>query len=179
MARWIALLRGVNVGGHNKLPMKPLQAALAASGLTDVATYLQSGNIVFSHSGTHAKLAAQISDVIAAKFGFRPSIKLLRHAELTAAATANPFPEAEQAEEGKTLHLFFLDGAPAADRAAALDALSTPSERWALVGQVFYLHAPEGFGRSKLALQAERKLQTGATSRNWRSVCALLEMAGV
>jgi uncharacterized protein (DUF1697 family) len=174
--RWIALLRGVNVGGHNKLPMKALQAALTASGLADVATYMQSGNIVFSHAGgTAAGLASHIADVIAAEFGFRPGIKLLRHAEFAAAAKANPFPEAED----KALHLFFLDGKPPSGYAAALDAIRAPSEHWALTGEVFYLHTPDGFGRSKLAAQTEKKLKTGATARNWRSIQALLELSAV
>jgi uncharacterized protein (DUF1697 family) len=174
--RWIALLRGVNVGGHNKLPMKALQAALAASGLADVATYVQSGNILFSHTGgTAPALAAHIGGVIADRFGFRPYIKLLRHTELAAAAKANPFPEAEE----KTLHLFFLDGKPTPNYAAALDSIRAPSERWALAGEVFYLHTPDGFGRSKLAAQAEKKLKTEATARNWHSIQALLEMSAV
>ncbi len=156
--------------------MKALQAALTAAGLTDVTTYVQSGNIVFSHAGgTAPALAAQIGDVIAGQFGFRPGVKLLRHSELAAAAAANPFPKAEE----KALHLFFLDGKPAPGHAAALDALRAPTESWALAGEVFYLHTPDGFGRSKLALQAEKKLKIGATARNWRSIQALLEMSAV
>jgi len=176
---WIALLRGVNVGGNNKLPMKALQTALTAGGFAGVATYIQSGNVVFQAEGTAAALAAQTGDIIATQFGFRPGIKLLRRTELAAAAKANPFPEAAAEEGGKQLHLFFLDGPPDAGHAAALDAIRTPTERWALAGGVFYLHTPEGFGRSKLAAQAEKKLKISATARNWRSIQALLELSAV
>jgi uncharacterized protein (DUF1697 family) len=176
---WVALLRGVNVGGHNKLPMKALQEALGAAGFTGVATYIQSGNIIFRHAGTAPALATQIADIIAAQFGFRPAVKLLRRTELAAAARANPFPAAALQDDGKQLHLFFLDGAPDAGHATALNALCTPAECWALKGGVFYLHTPEGFGRSKLAAQAEKKLKTGATARNWRSIQALLELSSV
>ena len=175
MARWIALLRGINVGGHNKLPMKPLQEALTEAGFADVATYVQSGNIIFSHSGPASALAATITGTIAARFGFQPGVKILSRAELAAASAANPFPGAED----KALHLFFLDGAPAPDHAAALDAIRAPSENWNLTGGVFYLHTPDGFGRSKLAAQAEKKLKTGATARNWRSIQALLALSPV
>jgi uncharacterized protein (DUF1697 family) len=177
---WIALLRGVNVGGHNKLPMPALKTALGASGFADVATYIQSGNIVFRHAkSTAPALAAQIGDIIAAQFGFRPGIKLLRRAELASAAKANPFPQAAQDDEGRQLHLFFLDGPPASGHAAAFDALRSPTESWALAGGVLYLHTPDGFGHSKLAAQAEKKLKTGTTARNWRSIQALLELSAV
>ena len=178
MERWIALLRGVNVGGHNKLPMKQLQAALGAAGFSDVATYVQSGNIVFRYAGASAPaLGTRIGDVIETQFGFRPGVKILRRAELAAAAEANPFPQAALADEGKQLHLFFLDGEPASGHAAALDALRTGGEGWALADGVLYLHTPEGFGRSKLAARAEAVLKTSATARNWRSVQALLELS--
>lgn len=177
MQGWVALLRGVNVGGHNKLPMRALQEHLTAAGFAGVATYIQSGNIVFQAQGTAPALAARIGDLIQAQFGFRPAVKLLRRAELAAAAKANPFPDAATQDDGKQLHLFFLDGPPDAAHAAALDALRAPAEFWALAGGVFYLHTPDGFGRSKLAAQAEKKLKTGTTARNWRSIQALLALS--
>lgn len=165
------------MGGHNKLPMKALQAALTGAGFTDVATYIQSGNIIFRQiNGSAPALATQIGDIIAAQFGFRPGLKLMRRAELAAAAQANPFPHAAQRENGLHLHLFFLDGPPAADHAAALDAIRTPTEHWVLAGGVLYLHTPDGFGRSKLATRTEAKLKTRTTARNWRTVQALLAL---
>jgi uncharacterized protein (DUF1697 family) len=185
---WIALLRGVNVGGKNKLPMKELAALLETLGLSDVRTYIQSGNAVFQGPrGPAPALAAAIASAIEDTFDFRPGVIVIGKEEFAKAAASNPFPEAAQ-EDGKTLHLFFLGEAPpkggskkksAAKTldAACLDAVTLPSERWRVAGAVFYLHAPEGFGNSKLAAKAERCLGVPATARNWRTVCELLKLA--
>jgi uncharacterized protein (DUF1697 family) len=180
MKTWIVLLRGVNVGGNNRLPMKALAAELESLGFSDVRTYIQSGNVVFRGPGQKPDaLAAKIRGAILGKFGFEPAVLAIEAVDFAAAAAANPFPESTSEMEGRTVHLFFLDQVPKEVPRDRLDAVRVASERWQLKGKVLYLHAPEGFGNSKLATQAERILGVPATARNWRTVCALLEMAGL
>ena len=177
MKTWIALLRGVNVGGNNKLPMKSLATELEALGLSEVRTYIQSGNVVFKGpSQKPDALAAQIRGAILGKFGFEPAVLAIEGKDFAAAAAANPFHDSTGELEGRTVHLFFLAQAPKSIPSERLDAARIPSERWKLVGKVLYLHCPEGFGTSKLAVQAERILGVSATARNWRTVSVLLEM---
>jgi uncharacterized protein (DUF1697 family) len=192
---WIALLGGVNVGGKNKLPMKELASEIEALGFENVRTYIQSGNVVFrsprakqelgspSAAGIAASIiAASIAGSIKNKFGFQPGVIVLSKEELTRAAASNPYAEAENELEGRALHLFFLDvplrDSPPKMDARSLDAVKRPTERWQVVGSIFYLHAPEGFGTSKLAARAERCLGVPATARNWRTVSELLKLAG-
>jgi uncharacterized protein (DUF1697 family) len=177
MSTWILLLRGINVGGKHSLPMKALKDDLKGLGLQHVKTYIQSGNVVFQSSGSvPSGLGATISDVLEAHHGFRPHVLLLSADALEKAAAANPFPEAEA--EPKSLHLFFLDTAPTAPDLDALTALRLPSEHFHLEGKVFYLHAPDGIGRSKLAARVEKALGVTTTARNWRTVQKLQELAG-
>ena len=179
MKTWIALLRGVNVGGRHIVPMKALTSELEALGLTDIKTYIQSGNIVFRDSKrTAAALAAEIGNAINARFGFEPHVAVISYKDFAGSVTSNPFYESMTDENGKTLHLFFLDRTPLDLDQNRLEAIRQPSERWQLNGQVFYLHTPEGFGDSKLAVQVEKILGVPTTARNWRTVCALLELAG-
>lgn len=176
MSTWVALLRGINVGGNNPLPMADLTAVLQGLGLSDVRTYIQSGNAVFrGPKAAGPALAERISEAIAARQGFRPDILVLSGEELEQAAAANPFPEAEA--EPKALHLFFLAQAPLTPDLAALNGCKADSERFALRESVFYLHAPDGIGRSKLAARVERCLGVATTARNWRSVAKILDMA--
>ena len=171
----IALLRGINVGGHNKLPMKDLKTVLAKLGLTDVQTYIQSGNVVFQNGRTDLPaLAQEMSAAIGKSHGFAPQIMLLSLAELVTAVSRNPFPATD--EQHKTLHFYFLESAPPNPDLASLEALKSATEQFTLIDSVFYLHAPDGIGRSKLAVKVERALGVPATARNWRTVNKLLEM---
>ncbi len=175
MTTLIALLRGINMGGHHKLPMTELAALLTGIGLRDVRTYIQSGNVVFRNSGKDkAALAAKISAAIEEKHGFAPQVLLLDADELRKAMANNPYPEAEATPA--SLSLLFLAETPSHPDLKALEALRISSERFKLVGKVFYLHAPEGFGRSKLAARAEKLLGVAASGRNWNTVCKLAEM---
>jgi uncharacterized protein (DUF1697 family) len=177
VSNWIALFRGINVGGRNILPMKALAATLEAEGFSDVKTYIQSGNVVFgSKAGTAGSLATRIARAVMRAHGFAPKVFVLAAAELKRAASANPFPAAET--EPNRLHLFFLSEKPKSADLAALNRLRAGGELFVIRGKVFYLHAPDGVGNSKLAAAAERHLGVDATARNWRTVLALLEMAG-
>ncbi|MEZ4728776.1 MAG: DUF1697 domain-containing protein [Caldilineaceae bacterium] len=145
-------------------------------GLQNVKTYIQSGNVIFQSDRTdQAALSAEISAAIGKSHGFSPAILLLTEDALRAAINANPFPEGE--DDPKSLHLFFLEPAPQTPDLAALEALKTETERFALIGQVFYLHAPDGIGRSKLAEKFGRGWGVNITARNWRTVSKLMEMA--
>ena len=121
-------------------------------------------------------MSRDMADLIAADFGFRPHILTMSQAELNAAIAANPYAAAAQTDP-KTVHLYFLSAVPTAPDIAALDAIKTGTEQYALKGAVFYLHAPDGVGRSKLASRAEAKLGVSATARNYRTVLKLSELA--
>jgi uncharacterized protein (DUF1697 family) len=176
MTTYIALLRGINVIGNNKLPMQELSALLTGMGLREVQTYIQSGNVVFrSTAKNRAALAAKIEAAIEAQHGFAPRVLLLDPAELRAAMAGNPYPQA--VSNPRSLHLFFLDEAPQQPDLPALKAVRTDTEHFKLVGKVFYLHTPDGVGRSKLASRIEKALGVAATARNWNTVCKLAEMA--
>ena len=177
MRTWIALLRGVNVGGRNKLPMQALVSELRALGLCDIRTYIQSGNVVFRGPGKPATLGRAIGAAIAVKFGFTPQVVVLSEQDLAAAAAGNPFPEASADREGRLVHLFFLSATPRALDRQRLETARAPRERWEVRGRLLYLHAPDGVGESKLARQVEAILGVTATARNWRTVCALLDLA--
>jgi uncharacterized protein (DUF1697 family) len=172
----IALLRGINVGGNNRLPMRDLVVNLQALGLQNVQTYIQSGNVVFqTNRSSLPELAHEIGAAIEASHGFRPQVMLLRLAELETAVTHNPFPEAQA--DHKTLHFYFLESVPPAPDLALLATLKTEREQFELSETVFYLHAPDGIGRSKLAEKVEKALGVAATARNWRTVSKMMEMA--
>lgn len=169
MNTYIALLRGINVGGNNKLPMRDLVVLLESLGLQKVKTYIQSGNIVFqSEQADPAQLSQAITGAIRRSHGFAPYTLILDSQALLAAMAANPFPEGEA--EPKSLHLFFMDRSPQAFDTAALDRVKTPNERYRLIDKVFYLHAPDGIGRSKLAELAAKGWGVNITARNWRTV---------
>lgn len=176
MPTFIALLRGINIGGTHPLPMKELVAILEALGCTNVATYIQSGNAVFKcQVGLAAQLAEKISREVGRRRGFEPSVILLTLKELEQAMRRNPFPEAEA--DPTRLAVGFLGKAPQKPDLAGLEALRLKSERFAVVERCFYLYAPNGFGKSKLASRAEKLLGVPMTARNWRTVGKIREMA--
>ncbi len=174
MKTYIALFRGINVGGNNILPMKELVALLQDIGLQNVKTYIQSGNAVFqSKTGDVKSLAQKIGAAIKKNHGFEPTIWLLEANTLAQAIKSNPYPEAE----ANTLHLSFLSSIPPNPDLKALEKIKTASERFQLANDVLYLHAPDGIGRSKLAASLERLLGIPATSRNLNTVRKVMEMA--
>ena len=175
MPTYVALLRGVNVGGARKLPMKELAPALAGLGLEDVVTYIQSGNVVFrAPAGGRAKLVSQVEQAIETAFGLDVTVVLRTPAELAKIVAASPFDE----PEGKNLHVAFLDRRPAKAALAKLDPDRSPPDEFAVVGTEVYLRFPNGSGRTKLGADYfERTLGVRATARNWRTVTKLLELA--
>lgn len=176
MHTYLALFRGINVGGKNAILMKDLVAILEGMKASKVKTYIQSGNLVFQSA---EKNPAQLSQKIAAEIkkthGFEPSILVLSPDAMRKAIEENPFPEA--ATDPASLHLGFLAAKPLHPDLAKLASLKKESERFHLGDGVFYLHAPEGVGKSKLAATAEKLLGVRMTDRNWRTVAKLMEMA--
>jgi uncharacterized protein (DUF1697 family) len=175
MNTYIALFRGINVGGTGILPMKELAHLLEELGCAGVRTYIQSGNAVFRHRASAPGLVKKIRAAVGAAKGFEPQLLLLTEDHVARAAASNPFPEGE--EDPSKLHLSFLTAKPEQPDLETLERLSANGERFELKGDVFYLHAPEGIGRSKMAAKVEKALGVPATGRNWRTVQKILEMA--
>jgi uncharacterized protein (DUF1697 family) len=176
MKTYIALFRGVNVGGTNVLPMKDLVALLENIGSQNVKTYIQSGNAVFQNQEENPSLLSnKIRVTLKKRHGLEPQVLLLTPEEIERAIESNPFPEAES--EPKTLHIHFLASMPKNPDLGALESIKSDRERFALKDRVFYLHAPEGIGRSKLAANTENLLGVAITGRNWRTVCKIMTMA--
>jgi uncharacterized protein (DUF1697 family) len=176
MNTYIALFRGINVGGSNILPMKELVARLQSLECEKVRTYIQSGNAVFRHAEhSPAQLSASIREAIRDSHGFPPDVLILTVESLERAVASNPFPDAET--EPSKLHLFFLATVPDNPDIESLEKMRAESERFVLKTDVAYLHAPDGIGRSRLAARLEKALGVSGTGRNWRSVCKILEMA--
>lgn len=176
MKTYIALFRGINVGGNNTLPMKELVAVLEGLGSRNVKTYIQSGNVVFvSQEKDTSGLSSKIRVEIKQRRGFEPHVLLLELEDLEKVVKKNPFPEAET--DPKALHAGFLASVPENPNLKTLESLKQGDERFQLIDKVFYLYAPEGIGRSKLAAKAERLLGVPMTDRNWRTVCKIREMA--
>jgi uncharacterized protein (DUF1697 family) len=177
MNTYIALIRGINVGGKNILPMKDLVALLEDIGARNVRTYVQSGNAVFQSAEKNpAQLSKQLAAEIKKRHGFEPYVLILGLDAIKRAMADNPFPEAEA--DPSSLHLGFLASAPKDPDLEKLNSLRKESERFHLSDIVFYLHAPEGVGRSKLAASAEKLVGVPMTDRNWKTVCKIRELAG-
>ncbi|WP_329041500.1 DUF1697 domain-containing protein [Streptomyces sp. NBC_00178] len=175
---YAALLRGVNVSGHRRVPMAELRTVLGELGHEDVATYLQSGNAVFrSAAGDEKALAVGIERAIEERFGFPVDCLVRPGAYLADVADGCPFPAGEL--EPRQLHVTYFDRAVDDARFAPLDAEAFHPEEFRLGDRALYLYAPEGLGRSKLAVALGRPaLNRGlvATSRNWNTVVRLVEM---
>src|SRR5690606_28301508 len=160
MKTWIALLRGINVGGKNSVPMKWLQGEMEAWGYSAVRYYIQSGNLVFD---SPKRPEGEIGDLIEKTWGFRPYVLILDREELLEAQLHCPY----QSDQGKDIHYFFMEDTPTSPRLELLDGVKKDSESYALFKRVLYLHAPEGIGTSKLFEKMERAFpSTRMTARN-------------
>ena len=187
MATYVALLRGINVGGTGKLAMSDLRAVVASLGHTDIATYIQSGNVVFAtqdnDAGTLA-LAAGLERSIAETLRLQPRVVVLSCDELAQVVRGNPYPNESNP---KLLHAVFPGRDPEpdlADRVAAAErqaAAKGSRDSARVVGRTLFLHTPDGFGRSELAALLARNggpmaVSSGGTARNWATVTKLLAL---
>lgn len=170
--QWVALLRGVNVGGANKVPMASLRQTAITLGWTDVRTYIASGNLLFRATGTSDVLATKLRHAVASQFGVDVPSFVIDADELARVVAACPFTP----ETGSHVHAFFLWSDPVLDR-AMLDRWRAPSETILLVGRVAWLHAPEGIGRSKLVEKiAHVVTRTDMTARNLNTLLAIVKL---
>lgn len=173
----VCLLRGVNLGGHNKIKMEVLRALCDSLGLCDAQTYVQSGNVVFRTAERNlTRLASRIEDAIEKEVGFRPSVILRTPSDLKAVIATNPFAKRPGLEPGKLL-VTFLPADPSADVRHTVSNLKTDPEEVHVRGREVYTYFPDGMGRSKLVPVMERILKKSGTGRNWNTVTKLLEMA--
>jgi uncharacterized protein (DUF1697 family) len=174
----VALLRGLNLGGSNRLPMKELAALFVDAGCREVVTYIQSGNVVFqAGDAVAARIPAQIREAIAARYGFQVPIVTRAAAEMAQVVQSNPF--LQEGADPAALHVVFLAEAPDAARVESLDPHHSPTDRFILRGRELYLHCPNGLARTKLTNDYfDRRLGTISTMRNWRTVLKLHELAG-
>jgi uncharacterized protein (DUF1697 family) len=171
----ILLFRGINVGGNKIVKMQALRAVLAESGFSDVATYIQSGNVVLTSEHDEDETAAIVEAAFPAAFGFtsRPTVRSLERWRRLVAE--NPFRAAAE-EDGRRVHAVLQDGVPTGEALEALRALAT-TERIEVIGDVLYLHTPDGFGQSAVASALDRELRVPLTARNWNTVLKILELA--
>ncbi len=175
MNTWIALLRGINVGGNNILPMKDLKALCESLGFKDVQTYIQSGNCVFrSDTADATTVSSLLEGAIEEGFGFRPPVLAVTEGDLTSAIATNPYPDGDP----KCVQLFFLFEPASTADLTTLQGLKASSEQFELTDKVFYLHAPDGIGRSKLVAKVDKFIPVEKTARNLRTALKLQEMAG-
>lgn len=172
MSGSIILLRGVNVGGRNRLPMKDLAAMLEGLGCAHVKTWIQSGNAVVDG----APKAEDIAAAVKRDAGFSCRAFVISAAALKKAAASCPFQK-EAAASGKSVHVFFLDGRAKPEAVEALGALRRPREDFAIAGDTLYLFSPEGVAASQIAEKIDRTLGVATTGRNWNTVMKLIELA--
>jgi uncharacterized protein (DUF1697 family) len=175
MTSYVALLRGINVGGKNKVPMAKLREVFAGLGHEDVATYIQSGNVVFTSPDQEAKVAREIAAAILAEFGFDVPVTVRTRAALAKVTRDNPYLQAG-ADESK-LHVMFLAAKPTAAAIRQLDPHRCPPDEFTVRGREIYLLLPNGMARTKMTNDYfDRRLGTHSTARNWRTVNRLLAL---
>lgn len=173
----VALLRGINVGGKNKLPMKELAAMFVDAGCNDVRTYIQSRNVLFRAEPTLGEdIPSLVSASILSRFGYRIPVVARTARELQAIVQANPF--LEHSAELDKLHVAFLSEVPDPAKVEALDANRSSPDEFAVLGREIYLYCPNGLARTKLTNNYfDSTLSTTSTIRNWKTVLKLLDMA--
>ncbi len=186
MTTMVALLRSVNVGGRNRVPMAELRSMAEALGFGAVQTYVQSGNLVFTGSGSPATVAATLEQGITDTFGLEVPVIVRSTRQLARILTANPF--AVPGVDPKTVHVTFLAGPPPRQQAQELARMAADAhgdgpvgaDRFRLAGPDVFLHCPGGYGVTKLNNAFfERRTGVVATTRNWRTVTTLCAMAGL
>lgn len=176
MRTYVALLRAINLGSRNKIAMADLRSLFAALEAEDVTTYVQSGNVVFrSGARKPVDLTEAIEQRIRRDLGLDVRVLLRTRAELATVVAGNPFTDGEP---DANLHVTFLAETPSRTRIRDLDPQSAPPDELHVAGREVYLRCPNGYGRSKLTNAFfEKRLGVAATTRNWRTVTKLAELA--
>jgi uncharacterized protein (DUF1697 family) len=174
----ISMLRGVNVGGHNKIKMDALRALYESLKLQSPQTYVQSGNVIFfSPEKNLLRLSQRIQDGIHGKFGFRPEVVLRTSAELRNVIANNPFANRRGLDPSKLL-IHFLASDPGQQARAAILEIDTRGEELHIHGNELYIYFNNGIGKTKLSWPLiDKTLKISSTGRNWNSVTKMLEIA--
>jgi uncharacterized protein (DUF1697 family) len=171
LTKYVALLRGVNVGGKNKLPMNELRSLLESLGHGEVRTFIQSGNVVFT--AAKAVTPKSLEAAIKKEFALDITVVIRTARELAAVVKKNPYPRAQPS----ALHVGFMAAKPAAATVAKLDAERYLPDEFAIRGCELYLHLPNGLGRAKLPGYLDRQLKIPTTVRNWNTVNKLIGLS--
>jgi uncharacterized protein (DUF1697 family) len=172
------MLRGINVGGHNRVSMPDLRAAFEHGGYENVTTYVQSGNVVFDARDRQRPSTVEhaVQGLLNDRLGLDVPVLVRSGEELRGVVTANPF--IAEGHDRSQLHVTFLQTRPTAGATRELEGRDFGAERLAVVGREVYLLCPGGYGRTKLTpLMVERALGAATTTRNWKSVLAIGELA--
>jgi uncharacterized protein (DUF1697 family) len=171
----VALLRGINVGGNNALPMKDLAQMFSDAGCKAVRTFIQSGNVIFDAPAGAPGIGDAVKAKIEKRYGYRIPVVIRTSEQLLKTIRGNPFLKAGADE--KTLHVYFLADSPKANAVAGLDPGRSAPDAFHVRGQEIYLHLPNGMARTKLTnAYFDSKLSTICTARNWATVLKLAAM---
>jgi len=162
MNTYIILFRGINVGGHNKLPMKPLVSLLESNGFTNVMYYIQSGNVILDSEKDPTSV---IKSLVSVNFNIIPQVMTLTQKEFINIRANNPYID----EDGKSVHCYICTETPILNNEKT-EKYQLSNERITLVNNTLYLHAPDGIGRSKLVSNIEDCLGVSATGRNMNTI---------
>lgn len=175
----ISMLRGVNLGPHNRIKMDALRALCTSLKFEDVRTYVQSGNVIFrsKQQKNEAEVAKKVQSAIEREYGFRPEVIIRTPEQMRQTIQANPFGQRVKMEPSKVL-VTFLASEPDAEARAALSKLKEYPEELHLEGRELFIYFPNGAGKSKLPWSSlDKRLKTAGTARNWNSVLQILEIA--
>ncbi|MFT3903723.1 MAG: DUF1697 domain-containing protein [Niabella sp.] len=179
MTTYISILRGINVSGHNMIKMDALKRLCAGLGFRNIVTYIQSGNIIFqSKESDTLKLSATIRSAIDKTFSFDVPVITFTTDEIKNVISLNPFIS-DGTKDISFYHVTFLSDNPLKENIEKLTSIDTKNDRYEIGDKVVYLYCPDGYGRSKLTNSFwESKLKLTATTRNWKTLNALLDIAG-
>ena len=174
---YIGLLRGINVGGHNRIPMPDLRTLVETFGWNDVQTYIQSGNVVFTAAGAPAAIEKKLEQAIGRQFKLSIPVLVRTATDWADCAGGNPFPDAVKTDP-QLLMLTLSKNPPKAGAAAALQERATAGERIVQVGDAVWIHFPRGVAKSKLSpALLDRLVGSSVTARNWLTVLKLRELS--
>jgi uncharacterized protein (DUF1697 family) len=171
--RYVALLRGINLGARNRVSMSRLREICETVGGEDVKTYIASGNVVLTSADSAAELARRLGRSIEKEFGIDIVVVVMTASELATLVRKNPFPSAKLG----TLHVAFAANAIDKSAAARLAKLDFPPQKLLVCGRQIYFHLPNGYGRAHLPMEIDRIVGKKTTVRNWRTVVTLSDMA--
>ena len=178
--KYVALIRGINVGRKNRIKMAELVNSLDSTGFNNIKTYLQSGNIIFEDKTFDiSKIASVIENTINQTFGFSVNVIIRNEDELESIIESNPFINEPDIEFDK-LYVTFLEKIPDKEHILNLDIKKGENEKLDFKGKEIYLYLPNGYSKTKLTNDIfEKKLNITTTTRNWKTVCKLLELTKI